>query len=175
MGGLIASRYALAHGDDMAALIISGAAFIVDEGVSPLARMAAQLISRIAPRAPVPRDDSDTLSYDPAVKITFKSDPLNYHGETRMRTAVEMSNAGANALERAGELRLPLLAMHGADDTLTSPRGTELFYERANSVDKTLVLWPRMKHEIFNEIERAKVIAFVIDWLAQRFGGKSRP
>jgi alpha-beta hydrolase superfamily lysophospholipase len=30
-----------------------------------------------------------------------------------------------------------------------------------------------MKHEIFNEIEREKVIAFVIDWLDQRFGAKS--
>jgi acylglycerol lipase len=175
MGGLIASRYALAHGDDLAALVISGAAFVVDDGVSAPARLAAKLISRFAPRAPVPRDDSDTLSYDPAVKIAFNSDPLNYHGKTRMRTAVEMSSAGADALARASELRLPLLAMHGGDDTLTSPRGTEMFYERASSTDKTLVLWPHMKHEIFNEIEPAKVIAFVLEWLDQRFGGSTIP
>ncbi len=170
MGGLIASRYALAHGDDLVALVISGAAFIVDEGVSAPARLAAKLIARIAPRAPVPRDDTDSLSYDPAVKIAFKADPLNYNGKTRMRTAVEMSTAGSDALARASDLRLPLLAMHGADDTLTSPRGTELFYERASSTDKTMVLWPHMKHEIFNEFERAKVIAYVVEWLDQRIG-----
>lgn len=168
MGGLIASRYALAWQEDLSALVISGAAFIVDEGVSTPARLVARMIARIAPKAPVPRGDADTLGYDPAVAAAFKADPLNYHGKTRMRTAVEMSNAGADALERASGLRIPLLAMHGADDRLTSPRGTELFYERASSTDKTLKQWPHMKHEIFNEIDRASVIAFMRDWLDRR-------
>ncbi|CAN5743934.1 alpha/beta hydrolase [soil metagenome] len=170
MGGLIAARYALVHGSDLSALVTSGAAFIIDEGVPVWKKWLATLIARIAPKAPFPRDDSDTLSYDPAVRNAFKTDPLNYHGKTRMRTAVEMTRAGANALERAGELRPPYLAMHGADDALTSPRGTELFFERAGSTDKTLKVWPRMKHEIFNEVERDSVIMYMLDWLDERVG-----
>ncbi|MBA3276206.1 MAG: alpha/beta hydrolase [Chloroflexia bacterium] len=168
MGGLIAARYALAHGSDLTALVTSGAAFTIDEGVSPLKRWLARVIARIAPKAPVPRGEGDKLSYDPAVGAAFQDDPLNYHGKTRMRTAVEMSNAGADALARAATLRLPYLAMHGADDTLTSPRGTGRFHERARSTDKTLVLWPRMKHEVFNEIDGQAVIDFTIDWLDAR-------
>lgn len=168
MGGLIAARYALAFGAGLTALVTSGAAFIIDEGVPKPAKLAARLISRIAPKAPVPRSAGEVLSYDPAVGEAFRNDPLNYHGKTRMRTAVEMSEAGADALERAPALRLPYLAMHGADDTLTRSRGTELFYERASSADKTLMLWPHMKHEIFNEIEGQTVLEFMIDWLDER-------
>ncbi len=168
MGGLIAARYALAYGGDLTALVTSGAAFIIDEGVSPLKRWLARVIARIAPKAPVPRGEGDKLSYDPAAVAAFRDDPLNYHGKTRMRTAVEMSDAGADALARATTLRLPYLAMHGADDTLTSPRGTGRFHERSRSTDKTLMLWPRMKHEIFNEVESEAVIAFMLDWLDTR-------
>jgi alpha-beta hydrolase superfamily lysophospholipase len=168
MGGLIAARYALAHGDDLTALVTSGAAFIVDEGVPGWQKGLARLVARIAPKAPVPRDDADTLSYDPAVKAAFKADPLTYNGKTRMRTAMEMASAGADALQRAGLLHLPYLGMHGADDTLTSPRGTGEFYERAGSLDKTLKLWPHMKHEIFNEIDRDRVIAYMLGWLDER-------
>lgn len=173
MGGLIAARYALAHGADLTALVTSGAAFIVDEGVPGWKKRLARLIARIAPKAPVPRDDSDTLSYDPAVREAFKADPLNYHGKTRMRTAVEMTKAGANALERASELRVPYLGMHGADDKLTSPGGTEWFYGGASSIDKMLKFWPRMKHEIFNEVERDSVITYMLDWLDERIGERS--
>lgn len=168
MGGLIAARYALAHGTSLTALVTSGAAFVIDEGVPAWKLWLARLIARIAPKAPVPRDDGDTLSYDPAIGEAFKSDPLNYHGKTRIRTAVEMSTAGADALQRAGDLRLPYLAMHGADDALTSPRGTEHFHDGASSTDKSLKLWPRMKHEIFNEVERDSVIAYMLDWLDER-------
>ena len=166
MGGLIAARYALQYGNDLTALVTSGAAFIIDEGVSAPVRLAAKVVARIAPRMAVPgKDSGDTLSYDPAVREAFKADPLNYNGPARMRTAVQMTIAGADALQRASLLRLPYLAMHGADDKLTSPRGTERFFEGASSPDKTLKLWPHMKHEIFNEIEREQVIAYMIAWL----------
>ncbi len=168
MGGLIAARYALAFGSDLTALVTSGAAFIIDEGVSTPRKLIARAISRIAPKAPVPRNGGDVLSYDPAIGEAFANDPLNYHGPTRMRTAVEMSAAGADALRRAPTLRLPYLGLHGTDDTLTSPRGTERFYEAASSAEKTLELWPHMKHEIFNEADGQAVIDFMIDWLDAR-------
>lgn len=173
MGGLIAARYTLAWQTDVSALVISGAAFIVDEGVPDWQNALARMISRVWPKAPVPRDDSVTLSTDPAVREAFRNDPLNYNGKTRMRTAVELTNAGRDALARASTLTTPLLAMHGAIDTLTSPGGTEQFFAAANSADKTLRLWPGMKHEIFNEVDRATVIVTMLDWLDDRFPAPS--
>lgn len=173
MGGLIAARYALAWQSDMAALVLSGAAFIIDDGVPGWQLAMARLVSKVWPTAPVPRDDSDTLSSDPQVRRAFRADPLNCNGKTRVRTAVEMSQAGADALHRAGSFTIPLLIMHGANDTLTSPRGSERFFASANSQDKTLRVWPEMKHEIFNEVDRETVIAYTLNWLDDRFSKAS--
>jgi alpha-beta hydrolase superfamily lysophospholipase len=172
MGGLIAARYVLTYQEDLAALALSGAAFVVDEGVPPPVTWIVGQIARIFPKAPVPRpDDGDTLSTDPAIKAAFAADPLAYHGKTRMRTAAEMVNAGADALSRAPSLTVPLLAMHGELDTLTSPNGTKRFHQAAGSSDKTLKLWPGMKHEIFNETDGAEVVAYTLEWLSTRLVG----
>ena len=166
MGGLIAARYALRYQHDLFGVALSGAAFVVDEGTPAWQRPIAGLVARVVPKAPVPRGASeDVLSYNPAVKEAFQADPLNWHGPTRIRTAVEMVNAGEDALRRAADLTIPLLAMHGEDDRLTSQRGTIRFYEAASSPDKTLKIWPHMKHEIFNEVEGTTVIGTVCDWL----------
>lgn len=171
MGGLIAARYALRFQSELRAVVLSGAAFIIDEGVSAPARWTMHQIARLFPKAPVPRpDDSDTLSTDPAIKEAFAANPLNYHGKTRMRTASQMVKAGADALDRAPLLTIPLLAMHGEADTLTSPNGTRRFYEAAGSTDKMLKLWPGMKHEIFNEVSGPEVIAYTLGWLGSRSG-----
>jgi len=166
MGGLIAARYALAYQADLVGVVISGAAFIVDHATPSWQKPVARFVSRFLPKAPVPRSsDVDSLSTDPEVKAAFKADPLCWNGPTRMRTAVEMVNAGADALARASTLTIPLLAMHGADDQITSPDGTRQFYAAASSEDKTLTIWPGMKHEIFNEVAKASVIAATGDWL----------
>lgn len=165
MGGLLAARYALRYQADLTALVLSGPAFIVEGGTNPLVNTLVYLIAKPFPALPVPRKEGDNLSTDPAVETQFAADPLCYHGKTRMRTASEIVRAGADALKRAPTLTIPLLAMNGSIDPIVSPVGTERFVERAGSADKTLRIWPGMKHEIFNEVDGAEVIRFTLDWL----------
>jgi alpha-beta hydrolase superfamily lysophospholipase len=77
-------------------------------------------------------------------------------------------NAMARIHAGADALRLPLYVFHGTADRLTSPRGSVMLYLRARSTDKTLKLWPDDRHELFNELDAAAVIAFLGDWLDQR-------
>lgn len=174
MGGLIAVRYALRYGDDLAALVTSGPALVIDEGLTDSQRRLGSILARIYPAGPLPRRDSDEdfLTTDPDVRTQFGLDPLTHHGPTRIRTAAEMLWAGEDARKRLDRIRLPLLAMHGANDTLTFPNGTRALYERASSPDKTLKLWPGMKHEIFNEPGRREVVTFMLDWIDARIPAK---
>ncbi len=168
MGGLIAVRYALAHPNKVSLLVTSGPALIVDDTTPPLAVAAIGKLARLMPTAPVPRDDADRLNTDPEIKRQFGRDHRTYHGPTRIRTAWEMMVAGEDARARLPQLTMPLLAMHGELDTLTMPRGTELLHANASSTDKTIRLWPGMKHEIFNEPDRAEVMRVLLDWLDTR-------
>jgi len=168
MGGLLAARYALRYQAELSALVLSGPAFIVVGGTNPLLQIAVRLISLPFPTMPAPSTEGDDLSTDPAIESQFAADPLCHHGKTRMRTVSEIVRSGKDALKRAPTLTIPLLAMNGAIDPIVSPVGTEEFEQRAGSTDKTLRIWPGMKHEIFNDVDGDEVIQFTIDWLNAR-------
>lgn len=168
MGGLIAIRYAEAHPEQVDFLITSGPALIIDEETPPIVRKVGEAMSRLLPTAPVPRSEGNVLSTDEAIGIGFDVDHRTHHGETRIRTAIEMIHAGEDARRRFDRITMPLLAMHGADDELTNPCGTELLYKGAATADRTIVLWPGMRHEILNEPDRGEVMQFIVDWIAPR-------
>lgn len=175
MGGLIAIRYAEAYPETVDLLVTSGPALIIDEGTSPVVRKAGDVLARVLPAAPVPRSEGAVLSTDEAIGIGFDDDHRTHHGDTRMRTAVEMIRAGEDARRRFDRITMPLLAMHGADDALTSPRGTELLYKGAATADRTIVLWPGMRHEILNEPGRGEVMRFIMDWITPRLAESPLP
>ena len=168
MGGLIAIRYAETHPELIDLLITSGPALIIDEDTPAVVRKAGEMIARVAPTAPVPRSEGDVLSTDEAIGAGFDVDHRTHHGTTRMRTAVEMIRAGEVARARFDCLSMPILAMHGADDELTSPRGTELLHQGAAAQDRTIILWPGMRHELLNEPGRGEVMQAIVDWVTSR-------
>ncbi len=172
MGGLIALRYALRHQRMLAALVTSGPALIIDEGVPLPVVFAGKIASKVAPKVQLPRSRAERceLSREPMVRQHLDIDHRVWRGQARLRTAAMMLAAAEETRGRLGEITLPLLAMHGAEDRVTSPRGTELMRERVASTDKTVILWEGMRHEIFNAPERAEVIGTMQSWLADQFG-----
>ena len=121
--------------------------------------------SAVAPTVPVLGLDPAGVSRDPEVVADYVRDPLVHHGKLTARLVAEMAGAMKAALARAGEVELPLLVMHGADDVLTAPDGSRAFVDAARSADKTLRMYPGLYHEIFNEPEKDAVIGEMCDWL----------
>jgi alpha-beta hydrolase superfamily lysophospholipase len=58
--------------------------------------------------------------------------------------------------------------MHGTDDRLTDPRGSERLYAESPATDKTLKLWPDDRHELFNELDANAVIRVMCEWFDAR-------
>ena len=171
MGGLIATRYALRHQEELDGLVLSGAALQVGDDIAPWIRKIGALVATLLPTLPITpasRGAESILSRDPAVQELFNADPLCYKGKLRARMGIEFGKAAADARARADQLTLPLLIMHGTEDRLTDPHGSIRLYEAARSTDKTLRLWDGCRHEIFNEPEKAEVIAFMAGWLDER-------
>lgn len=166
LGGLIATRYALLHQADLAGLILSGAAIEVGGSTPPLLRRLAPLVARLAPTLPVMRSGGPSiLSRDPEVGRRWDADPLTYKGKLRARFGHQLQTAAIEVQSRLDQLTLPLLIMHGASDQLTDPAGSILVHDQAQSADKTLILWPNLRHEILNEPEQVEVIDRMIRWL----------
>jgi acylglycerol lipase len=154
MGGLIATAYAQAHQDRLAGLVLSGA----------LVHVAPELVA-LADLEEIPDlGVADAVSSDPAVVQAYKDDPLVYLGPPPrefLRAAGQVEEVRA----RFGELTLPLLVMHGSGDLLVSPQALRDVVAGVASPDLTARLWPGLWHEIFNEPDRAAVLALLTSWL----------
>ena len=55
--------------------------------------------------------------------------------------------------ERASEVHLPLLMIHGGEDRLSAAEGTRQFFESVTYADKELHIYPKAYHEPHNDLD----------------------
>ncbi len=165
LGGLIALRYVLHRPDAFDALAVSSP-FLQPTMELPwvkvkLAAVAAQLSPTLLIKSDI---DAAWLSHDPAVVAAYQDDPLVFK-TLNPRWFFEVRRAQQEVRERAGEIRLPVLMLHGGADPIADPQATRRVFERLASADKRLEVYPGLLHEILNEVERARVVADLVAWL----------
>jgi alpha-beta hydrolase superfamily lysophospholipase len=168
MGGMLAALYALRHPEGLAGLVTTGAAVEIPEFISPLLLRVSGLLSRLLPLLPAQPFEYHELSRDPQVIRALEEDPLYYKGKMRARTGYQQLLGIREVLSGLSNLRLPLLVLHGAEDRTISPKASEAFFRGASSQDKTMKIFPGLRHEILNEPEREQVLAVILDWLRRR-------
>jgi alpha-beta hydrolase superfamily lysophospholipase len=156
MGGLIATRYAQRHGGDLTALVLSGPAIGGNPGIEALLTMDP------IPDFPI---DPTVLSRDPAVGRAYQDDPLVWHGPFR-RGTLEALFAAIQAVAAGPSLgALPTLWMHGSGDALAPLTETRAAIERLRGPRLESIIWEGAEHEIFNETNRAEVLAAMTSFL----------
>jgi alpha-beta hydrolase superfamily lysophospholipase len=104
---------------------------------------------------------------DPQVVAAYTADPL-VHDRISPRLVGFMVNAGRTVRERAAQWRVPTLLMWAGADRCVDPAGSAEFAARAPAGLLSQHRWDGLAHEIFNEPERAAVVAKLIDWLSSR-------
>jgi acylglycerol lipase len=165
MGAVIGLHYTMANQSELAGLVLSGAAVRLSGVDFEAIRPYLAFLARTVPRLGVRSIDPDILTRDPQAVERFKCDQQCYHGRVQAGTAYHLPLAGADALEHARELTLPLLVMYGTADTLADPDGSVRLHHRARSADKMLEPWQDFRHEIFNELGKERVISTTTAWL----------
>jgi alpha-beta hydrolase superfamily lysophospholipase len=165
MGGILAPLYALRHPEGLAGLVTTGAAVEIPEYISPLLLRVSGLMNRLLPLLPAQTFEYRELSRDPQVIRALEEDPLYYKGKMRARTGYQQLLGIREVLAGLADLKLPLLVLHGAEDRTISPKASEALFRGASSPDKTLKIFPGLRHEILNEPEREQVLAVILDWL----------
>jgi alpha-beta hydrolase superfamily lysophospholipase len=104
----------------------------------------------------------DHLSHDREVVEKYKSDPL-VHDRISVSLFHSATSAASTTLMRAGELKIPLLIMHGSDDKICSPQGSREFALKAPLAE--LKIWEGGYHELHNEPFRDDVFACILSWI----------
>jgi alpha-beta hydrolase superfamily lysophospholipase len=165
-GGVVACTYALDHQREIDGLISESFAYEVPAPDVALALLKG--LSHLAPHAHILSLKDEYFSRDPAFVAAMKSDPLIVHTAGAIQTLAEVIRADERLRKELPRITLPLLILHGTGDKATKATGSQHFYERAGSQDKTLKLYPGHYHDLLNDIDKEIVMADIIEWITTR-------
>lgn len=162
MGGNIMINYVLRRQPRVAGAIASAPWLKLASTGHPLpviilSRLARQL--RASKSAPLPT----YLTTDPEMLANLVADPLR-HRKFSAKLFFALRRAGLWALEHADRLSVPMVVLHGNEDTVTAAEASRLFAERAGVLCAFREM-PGFRHELHNERGRQDVFAFVASWM----------
>lgn len=106
------------------------------------------------------------LCRDEEAAERFKKDDLN-HGRITLKAAWECYLAGRWAMENAQKFPVPVLAIHGSEDRITSPEATHQFCEKIP--DSHFVPLDKLIHEPHHDPKWREVIYHVAEWIIKRY------
>ncbi len=160
LGGLIATSYVVSGRPEPDLLVLSSPALGAD--VPAWQRVAAPVLSRVSPRLFVKGDiDGAILSHDRDVQVSYRDDPLRVAGSTA-RLGQEIFRAMEETSSGIGQVTMPCYVLHGAADELVPPNYSRPLSRLSNV---TYRLWPGLRHECFNELEKEAVLGALGEWL----------
>ena len=169
LGALISLDYAIRRPGRLAG-VIAVAPPLGEVGVPPVLMIVGRLLARVWPRFSLNVGmDLSGLSRTPGVVEAITTDPL-FHRMGTARLAAEVPRAIARVHERAGELTVPLLLLHGLADRMVPPAGTQAFHARVAdaapaALDVQLRLYEGAYHALFFDEDGAKVTADLLEWI----------
>jgi len=167
-GGVIACGYTLAHQDEIAGLICEDFAYQIPAPDVALAILKG--IGHVAPHAHVLKLKNEDFSRDPAVVAALNADPLIANEKQPSETIAELVRADELLKKSFQSITLPLLILHGTADKVTKPSGSQEFFEKAGSRDKTLKLYEGHFHDLLADVGKQEVMADIQAWIDARTG-----
>lgn len=168
MGGGLVTKYVLDYDSSANGVILSAAALKPADNISKTLIAISSFVSKLAPKLKVLKLDSKLISHDPEEVKKYDEDPLVYSEAIPARTGYEVLRLMRETEEKFNQFSLPVLILHGMDDQLTNPLGSEMLFRKANVEDKTFLKYPGLYHELLNELEKEKVIEDILNWINER-------
>jgi len=167
MGGLMALDYALTHGQELKAVVASAPA--LRSAMPPWWKLALANVARVTTPSigfPTGLDTNGEggVSRDPEVMRHRDADRL-VHDRISPRLYFDFAEARQRVLRDARRLQVPALLLHGDADRMVDPQGTKEFAAAAPKGLVTLKLYGGGYHEIFNDLDRERVVTDVVEWI----------
>jgi len=164
MGGNLVLNFLLRKPNELKGAMVTGPYLRLGFEPPKWKIILAKLSANIWPSLSQPTElELDALSRNQEVIRKYEDDEL-VHDRITSAFFVNVHFAGQYAIDHAGEIKTPLLIMHGSDDRLTSPEGSRAFATNAKENVK-LKLWNGLYHELHNEPEQEEVFNYELEWI----------
>lgn len=163
-GGNVTANYLLRRDcDTLRAAILSGAWLKLYKEPSTFDVTMATIMNIIYPKFTQSNKlDPNDLSYIEQVGIDYVNDPLR-HNKITVGLFKHFHASGLWAIENAGQLKIPTLVIHGADDPIIDAHGSREFADAAGTL-ATLRIYENTKHELHNDNKAKEVLSDISDW-----------
>jgi alpha-beta hydrolase superfamily lysophospholipase len=172
MGGLVVAATAAFRKPSIDRIVLSGA--LLELGGAggglrqSLSLSAARILSTVTPRLALATGlDIQGLSRDPEVIRRYQQDPFT-KDRMSVRFAAGMSATISAVRGAADRIDRPLLILHGGADPISPVAGSRNLHAGLRpeiAASSALVVYPELRHEIFQEPERERVWQDMLDWL----------
>lgn len=171
MGGLIQTRALIEHPDLQLRLkfqALSSPLFGLSVRVPVWKDRAARLMARVAPRLTLYNEIKfEMLTHAPEFLAQYPQDSLR-HDQVGPTVYVGMLESFEILNKKANLIRLPTLLQQAGADLVVSRPAAEKVYAQFGSRDKEIRVYEGLYHEILNEIERAKVLEDLKEFVLSR-------
>lgn len=170
LGGILVLNFVLRYRPNLQGAVVTSSGLRTVLEKQKLKLFLARLGERFLPDFSLPTGlDPKLLSHDPQIVHQYIADEL-VHDRATFRMACVTLDAIPYVFAEAGRFSLPLLVMHGDQDSLAYKNGSQEFVaavlagEESNK-DVTLKLWEGLYHETHNELEKDEVLAYLVSWI----------
>ena len=164
LGGFLVLAYATFKSNTLKGVIATGPALRTPVLEQKFKIGLAKALGSLMPTMTVPSGlEVPLISSNPQVVRAYQEDPL-VHGVGTLAATRMALDAIEWAFTHAPDFPAPLLLLHGSEDKLAYPHGSQEFSDLVPK-NCTLKIWDGLYHEIHNEPEQGEVFAFTIDWM----------
>jgi len=140
--------------------------------VSGVRRLTAQLASITLPSLTLPNElHVEQLTSDPGKQNERRLDTL-CHDVASARWYTEAQSTQQFVLEFANRIDVPTLWLVAGSDKIADPDATRAVHQRLVS-ESEYHEFPDLEHEVFNEIDRARVFGLLADYLKRHLSLQS--
>ncbi len=167
LGGILVLHYTLKRKPEIKGVVSTSPGLHTELENQKIKVVAAKILGSLFPKVSLSSGlDSNMLCRDKKVVGEYQRDPL-VHDKISLGFGKVMLGINKWTLSHAAEFQLPLLLMHGKEDTIAFVSGSVEFAERAGDNCK-LVLWENAWHELHHEPEGDEVFETMLGWMKKK-------